>query len=319
MKLTPATQPTIYFIGVTTSSSMIMSVFPKWAKFLGLHDAVIKGIDLKLHDDPARYRDVVNFIKHDPLSRGALVTTHKLDLFHAASNLFDEIDFYANLMGETSCLSKRDGKLVCHAKDPISSGLTIDGFLPKSHFNKTKADAFIIGAGGSAIAISWHLMTMLEEQDRPRNLFIADRDPVRLDHIREIHAKAKTTIAVSYHLVKSADENDAIIAKLAAGSLIVNATGLGKDAPGSPITDAALLPEQAIIWELNYRGDLVFLDQAKAQHAARHLQIEDGWIYFIHGWTQVIGEVFDVTIPTEGLVFDEISKIAAHGSGIRPQ
>lgn len=319
MNLIPATQPTLYFIGVTTSSSMIMNVFPKWAAFLGLHDAVIKGIDLKLHDDPVRYREVVNFIKHDPLSRGALVTTHKLDLFHAASDLFYEVDFYAQLMGETSCISKRGDKLICHAKDPISSGLTIDGFLPKSHFNQTKADAFIIGAGGSAIAISWHLMTALEEQERPRNLFIADRDPTRLDHIREIHAKAKTTVSVRYHLVKSADENDAIIAKLAAGSLIVNATGLGKDAPGSPMTDAALLPEQAIIWELNYRGNLVFLDQANAQKNARQLQIEDGWIYFIHGWTQVIGEVFDVAIPTEGHVFDEISKLAGQTSSARPK
>ena len=64
---------------------------------------------------------------------------------------------------------------------------------------------------------------------------------------------------------------------------------------------------------------LVFLDQAKAQKKARHLQIEDGWIYFIHGWTQVIGEVFDVAIPTEGLVFDEISKLAAQTSEARPK
>lgn len=230
MNLIPAEKPTLYFIGVTTSSSMIMTVFPKWAEFLGLKDAVIRGIDLKLHDDPARYRDVVNFIKHDPLSRGALVTTHKLDLFHAASDMFESIDFYAQLMGETSCISKRGGTLVCHAKDPISSGLTIDGFLPRGHFHKTRADAFVIGAGGSAIAISWHLMTKLEKHERPARIFIADRDQGRLDHIRDILAKADSNIPVSYHLVSSSNENDAIIAKLAAGSLIVNATGLGKDA-----------------------------------------------------------------------------------------
>ena len=37
-----ATQPTIYFIGVTTSNSSIMKVFPKWAETLGLKDTVIK-------------------------------------------------------------------------------------------------------------------------------------------------------------------------------------------------------------------------------------------------------------------------------------
>lgn len=314
MNLIPATKPTLYFIGVTTASSMIMSVFPKWVEFLGLKDAVIKGIDLKLHDEPARYRAVVGFIKQDPLSRGALVTTHKLDLFHAASDMFDEIDFYARLMGETSCISKRGDKLICHAKDPISSGLTIDGFLSKNHFNTTKADAFIIGAGGSAIAISWHLMISLEKQNRPARLFIADRDAERLDHIRAIHAQAQSDIPISYHHVSSANENDAIIAELASGSLIVNATGLGKDAPGSPVTDHVSFPEGGIVWELNYRGDLVFLDQAKAQHRARHLQIEDGWTYFIHGWTQVIGEVFNISIPTEGPIFDEISRIAGRSS-----
>ena len=74
-----ATKPTIYFIGVTTGSSSIMKVFPRWAKALGLKDAVIKGIDFKPHSDPQAYREAVTFIKEDPLSLGALVTTHKID------------------------------------------------------------------------------------------------------------------------------------------------------------------------------------------------------------------------------------------------
>ena len=31
-----ATQPTFYFIGVTTAQSSIMRVFPAWARHLGL-------------------------------------------------------------------------------------------------------------------------------------------------------------------------------------------------------------------------------------------------------------------------------------------
>ena len=46
-----ATQPTIYFIGVTTGKSSIMKVFPEWAKAMGLNDAVIKGIDIEIHAD----------------------------------------------------------------------------------------------------------------------------------------------------------------------------------------------------------------------------------------------------------------------------
>ena len=94
------------------------------------------------------------------------------------------------------------------------------------------------------------------------------------------------------------------------GSLVINATGLGKDAPGSPLTDAADFPERGIVWELNYRGDLVFLDQARAQSAAKNLTLVDGWTYFLHGWTQVIAEVFDVAIPTSGPAFERLSEIA---------
>ena len=63
-------------------------------------------------------------------------------------------------------------------------------------------------------------------------------------------------------------------------------------------------------WDLNYRGNLVFLDQARAQETARALQIEDGWTYFIYGWTRVIAEVFHVDIPVRGPEFDAINRIA---------
>ena len=91
---------------------------------------------------------------------------------------------------------------------------------------------------------------------------------------------------------------------------IVNATGLGKDAPGSPLTGAALFPERAIAWDLNYRGDLVFLNQARAQASRRALKVEDGWTYFLHGWLQVIAEVFHIDISVRGPEFEALSKIA---------
>lgn len=315
MQFDPATKPTFYFIGVTTGASSIMKVFPQWAEYLGLGDVVIKGIDLIAHDSVENYRAVVGFIKHDPLSLGALVTTHKLDLFQAAHDLFDVIDAHAALMAETSCLSKRDGKLVCHAKDPISSGLSIDGFVPDGHFAATGAEVMSIGAGGSTIALTWHLMQASRGADRPSKIIVTNRSQPRLDHIREIHQRMGGDIPCAYIHAPAAQDNDRVLATLKPGSLVINATGLGKDAPGSPLTFAGDFPARGIVWELNYRGDLVFLDQAKAQQAAKNLQIEDGWTYFIYGWTQVIAEVFDVDIPVSGPRFEEISRIAAHASG----
>ena len=106
----PATQPTIYFIGVTTTQSSIMRVFPEWAKALGLKDAVIKGIDFKPHSSAEEYREAVEFIKNDPLSLGALVTTHKIDLYNACKDQFEYLDPYAVTLGEISSISKKDGK-----------------------------------------------------------------------------------------------------------------------------------------------------------------------------------------------------------------
>jgi shikimate 5-dehydrogenase len=64
------------------------------------------------------------------------------------------------------------------------------------------------------------------------------------------------------------------------------------------------------VWEFNYRGSLEFLQQARRQQIARGLHIEDGWRYFVHGWSQAVAEVFDVPMPPETV--DELGQIAAN-------
>jgi shikimate 5-dehydrogenase len=233
-ELKPADRPTFYFVGVTTAGSSIMTVFPAWARHVGLGDCPIVGIDCRWHDAPEAYRQVVSFLKGDPLSLGGLVTTHKLDLLAAARDLFDELDPYAELLGEV-------------------------------------------------------------------------RSTPRLQNMKRIHARIKCGIEVTYHHCPAPADNNRIVNRLPPGSLVANATGLGKDAPGSPITDAARLPDGGLAWEFNYRGDLVFLRQAEAQAAARRLHVEDGWAYFVHGWTRVIAEVFGVPLPVRGPAFDRQS------------
>jgi shikimate 5-dehydrogenase len=311
MRYAPARRPTIYFIGVSTGKSSIMRVFPAWAKHLGLDDAAIVGVDFPIHADAALYREAAAFVRADPLSLGALVTTHKIDFYRACHDIFDEIDPHARLMGETSCLSKRDGRFICKAKDPISSGLSLDSFLGQGYFARTGGALFSMGAGGSTIAITWHLMRRSRGSDVPSQIVVSDRSQERLDEIARIHRQIECDVPLEYVLAEGLDANDHVMSRLPPASLVVNATGLGKDAPGSPLTDAARFPDRATAWELNYRGDLVFLDQARRQQQARMLQVEDGWTYFIHGWTQVIAEVFGIDIPSSGAGFDRLSEIAA--------
>jgi shikimate 5-dehydrogenase len=309
--LEPASKPTFYFIGVTTGSSSIRTVFPQWAKRLGIHDVELVGIDLPPHAPPEHYRAVVQFLKDDQLSVGGLVTTHKIDLYLATEDLFDYVDPLARLMGEVSCLSNKDGQFRGHAKDPYSSGLALDAFLPPGYWSANTSDVFIIGAGGSAIAIDWYLSRPERDPDRPRRVVVSDRSPARLEKLRKIHEQSACGVPLETVLAPRPTNNDDALLTLPSYSVVINATGLGKDAPGSPLTDDALFPPYSIVWDLNYRGDFVFLDQARKQQNERFLGVEDGWIYFIHGWTQVISEVFHLNIPTSGPEFDQLADIAA--------
>ncbi len=302
-----AERPTLYFIGVTTQKSSIMEVFPKWAKALGI-DAEIKGIDIAIHADKQDYIDCVEFIKNDPLSAGALVTTHKLDIFKAAKQLFDYVDPYAQKLEEISCISKKDGQFCCHAKDPISSGLAMSAFVPVNFWEEHGGQVLLLGAGGSALAMSLYLTHEAWRHNVPSKIIIANRSVPRLQEAeKKLAGVSKKTVFEFIH-GPTAQDNDKILESLKPYSLIVNATGLGKDAPGSPITDAAVFPMNSLAWEINYRGKLNFMQQAKRQKTKRKLHVEDGWIYFIHGWTQVVAEVFHT--PITGDKFKRCNAIA---------
>lgn len=297
----PAKQPTIYFIGVTTSHSSIMKVFPKWAEILGLKDAVIKGFDFPLHDSPEAYRQAVNFIKNDPLSLGALVTTHKIDLFHSCRDLFDFIDPYADQLGEVSSISKRNGMLCAHAKDPISSGLAMENFVPHGFFKERHGDVLLLGAGGSSLAMSVYLTQEKFKDNIPSHIILANRSKPRLEEAQRILKPLSSRTRFEFLHNPAPAYNDKTLSSLKPYSLIVNATGLGKDAPGSPLTNACCFPENSLVWEINYRGNLLFKEQAEVQSASKNLHVEDGWAYFIHGWTQVIAEVFHIDIDSSML------------------
>ena len=308
--LTPATlrgaeRPTMYFVGVTTGGSLIMRVFGPWAELLGLGDCELRGIDLPLGAPAADYRAVVDLIAEDPPSRGALVTTHKLDLYAAARDRFAEVDAFGELMREVSSIAKREHGLLGHAKDPISSALALDAFVPAAHWRDAERDAVILGAGGAATAIAYVLATR-PDGDRPARIVVTDVAQERLDGLARALAQVDGAAAVETVLVGGTAESDALVEGARPGSLVVNATGLGKDGPGSPISDAAAFPQGALAWELNYRGELRFLTQAREQAQTRGVVAEDGWTYFIHGWTQVIAEVFEVEIPTSGPRFDAL-------------
>jgi shikimate dehydrogenase len=300
------------FVGVTTGDSSIMSIFPRWRHVLGLDSGVeMAGHDIPVDAPPERYRDAVESIHADPRVLGALVTTHKIGIYEAAGDLFAELDDLARLCGEVSCIAKRHGALLGWAKDPIAAGRALERILAPTHFGDGGGHVLCMGAGGSGTAIALYL-TARRRGDNPARLIVTDRSSQRLSRLAQVLERVESDSPVE--LVESyAGRHDDLLAELPPRSLVVNATGMGKDIAGSPLGPQARFPEGATVWELNYRGELDFLRQAREQAAERSLMVEDGWTYFIHGWTSAMEEVFERPISE-----DELDVLAAEAASTRP-
>ena len=302
------TKPTFYFVGVTTHQSSIMKVFPRWMQAIGRPEVVIEGINHRIHDDPKSYRATVAQIKYDPLSLGALVTTHKIDLLTASRDMFDGLHDSADQTGEVSSISKRKEQLWGHAKDPLTSGLSLDAILGPGYFGKSHGQVLCFGAGGSGKAISLHFISRTNPDDRPKKLIVNNRSEARLLELKKMVDSLETDILFEYNQNVDPTVNDNIMANMPEGSIVINATGMGKDTPGSPVTNSGLFPRNSIAWEINYRGELDFWHQAMAQRHSRNVMVEDGWLYFLHGWTQVIAEVLDLEFDAR--TFGQLGEIA---------
>jgi shikimate 5-dehydrogenase len=71
-----------------------------------------------------------------------------------------------------------------------------------------------------------------------------------------------------------------------------------------------VFPQDSVAWDLNYRGSLEFLRIARAQYPEQSVRPVDGWRYFLHGWTEVIAEVFQIELTPER--FAELAAAGRH-------
>ena len=192
---------------------------------------------------------------------------------------------------------------------PISSGLSLDAITGPGYFGGTGGEVLCFGAGGSAIATLLHLINKQDPADRPKRFVVVNRSQGRLDHMREMAAKQATDIQVDYIHNQDPAVNDGIMGKMPPHSIVINATGMGKDTPGSPITDTGqssrsmASPGSSIT-----AASWISCTRPLAQKESRDLLVEDGWLYFLHGWTQVVAQVLHT--PIEGELFERLAKAA---------
>jgi shikimate 5-dehydrogenase len=276
----------VVFIGVTTQQSSTKELWPRWTEALGI-DAGLVGMDIAPDAPPTEYRRAIQRLQ-DPSIAGAVITTHKMHVYRHCRDLFTDADPLVEMLGEVAGITKEDGKLAAHTIDPASSKRALAEMLLPRHWRDTGAEVLVLGGGGAGAAVA----LSLAEQHAIR-ITVADVRSKRLDRLSSFTLETEQIPPRGYadHLVQA----------LPPYSLVVNATGLGKDAPGSPVSDDAAFPRHGVVWELNYRGDLLFLHQARRQQEERSLSVHDGWRLFLHGWAQALNLIFGTHASADDL------------------
>lgn len=275
------------FVGVSTAGSRVHTVFPAWSPLLW-PDTELVGLDLPVTTDAETYRRVIRVLVGNPRIRCAVVTTHKLRLFDAvASNhaLIATTDSLSTLSREINTLDASERR--AFARDPVSLRILLDDL-------DANRPLLCIGTGGAATALllaaTLDLAATLARgtpvpRRRGQPLTFLDRSAPALRALDQVRRRCHLP-ADAVRLIHTPDPDAVgqVVSTADAGSVVINATGLGKDAAGSPLPNASQFPPDALAWDFNYRGPLTFLVQA----AAGGIPYQDGWQYFVAGWTAAL-------------------------------
>jgi shikimate 5-dehydrogenase len=266
-------RPAVLFLGVSTAGSTVHKAFPSWLD--GRVDLV--GVDTPVGTPPERFRAFAEYLAGTPTVLGAVVTTHKLALFDACRGLSVAWQDPAAALAEVNALARTsEGGLAGYATDTAASARAVGEIGIAS-----PAQVLCFGAGGAAIAI----VCALADLAPGSRITVGDVDQCRLAHLDAV--TGDLPVLVETRAVAAPQDNDAMLESAPAEVLVINATGLGKVEPGSPLTAAPRFPDGAVAWDLNYRGPLTFLAQASGQ-GDRGVRAVDGWQYFLHGWSTAL-------------------------------
>lgn len=305
-------QPLIAFLGVATEGSFIHDVFPAWADVLGI-DWALRGVDLPLTAGPAAYRSLLTALHTTTAIAGAVVTNHKLPVYASGKNLFVGTDLFATVAREVNAISSSHG-LRGYARDPLSLTLILPSVL-----DPAPRRVVCFGAGGAATALLIAYATDADKSEFQRRLLPRVPRP----HMSFIDANSDALAALQrvnrlcdltedeVELIHTSQGRaiDMALSATAPGDLVVNATGLGKQSPGSPLPDARRLTAGVTAWDLNYRGPLTFITQASHAHAIA----VDGWDYFVAGWAGALTAIASVPLTSALL-----RRFAASAEPFRP-
>jgi shikimate dehydrogenase len=281
----------VAFLGVTTRASSVHLSFPGWSRCLD-HELALEAIDLPLRSPAIDYRRFVERLRSRENSLvGALITSHKTSVFDAAGDLFHRITPAASVLQEVGMVYWRGSELVADANDALSTKAVSERLLLRNRGWQTGLKrAVVLGAGGAGSALVHTLAT--QEALGCTGIAVTEADYGRAKVFREQVNRWDALVPVTVYSDRAADS---IVQDAGQGALIVNATGLGKDTPGCPVSPNIVFPLRATIWEFNYRFTNQekenFWELAKGQQESQSLVLEDGWDYFVWGWLGVMSNI----------------------------
>ncbi len=216
--------PDVVFVGVSTGQSLVHRVWPVWQPLLGTTCGV-RGTDLGLGVGDEDYVGLLERLRNDESAAGAVITAHKVRVYAAGEACFARLDPLSLACREVNAIRRTTGGLWGWARDPISVGRVVDRIWPSR-----EGQVVCLGAGGTARALAHHLAARAEVE-----FVCADRDPAAVGElVRRLAGRAVGHVGEGPW--------DDLVGSAPPGSLVVNATGMGKDRPGTPISDGARFP-----------------------------------------------------------------------------
>lgn len=292
-----------YFLGVSTDHSMVNNAFPIWMSFLNA-DVELVGHNLPLNADQSEYDSFLNNLRQQS-TVGSLVTSHKANLFQHCKQKFDVISDDSKLLMEISSIrydSVRD-LLIGHNTDILGCKRSLLALtIENDKWLAGDRSIVVLGAGGSGLSIICAAHRFVHNHGK---LFVTEIGHARREMARTILSNSDISF-----VLECANSTDEIISSAGRAPLVINATGMGKDIEGSPVTNIQCFPQSSTFWELNYRGDRPLYHNLLRDCRGHGLRIEDGWGFFLDGWLNNI--TFALNISQDDVISDQFRNVVRH-------
>jgi len=286
----PPDKPTVYVVGSDPLPKGLLDVYPKWARRFGHRSTAIVPVIAPAEADGAGYQRFVEFLRDEYNAVGAIMVTNASTLFEHTRHLFDELDGDAELLGEIGVVVRTPGKITGLAPARSAARQAYEHVFGEA---SNPAEALIIGATGPARALA----IALSDSGR-RHVCLTTLDGKSMTDMRQRIADLPEDKRPTLRHIESQLEHDRLVTLLPPGSLVVNATGPTEQNTPSPVGDAALFPQNGLIWDLDAVGiSSPFLDKARQQRRPRGLRLSDGPMFHQYQWLTAAAAVFGIT-PT---------------------